>query len=163
MNSTQLGQTTANAVEESIIQWKAEKIAEKFHAKWHAGEATDADVAEYHNRFNIAKGCEEVEVVEVVAEVEVVEVVAEVEVVEVVSAEVTIAQTAAEVTATLDTSEAFGTAWGADGQVLSYDETAEAIAKRDGWFDREGRWVNKAGWEKEHSGLGAWLTAKLAE
>ena len=48
----------------------------------------------------------------------------------------------------------FGTAWGADGQVLSYAETAEAIAKRDGWFDREGRWVNKAGWEKQ-------LTAKL--
>lgn len=71
---------------------------------------------------------------------------------------------AAEVaTATLDTSEVFGTAWGADGQVLSYEETVEAIAKRDGWFDREGRWVNKAGWEKKHAGLGAWLTAKLAE
>ena len=66
----------------------------------------------------------------------------------------TTAQTAAEVTATLDTSEAFGTAWGADGQVLSYAETVEAIAKGDGWFDREGRWVNKAGWEKQ-------LTAKL--
>ena len=60
------------------------------------------------------------------------------EVVEVVSAE-----------ATLDTSEAFGTAWGADGQVLSYAETVEAIAKRDGWFDREGRWVNKARLMKE--------------
>ena len=55
------------------------------------------------------------------------------------------------------------TAWGADGQVLSYDETVEAIAKGDGWFDRQGRWVNKAGWEKQHAGLGAWLTAKLAE
>jgi hypothetical protein len=74
----------------------------------------------------------------------------------------TIAQTAAEVAATLDTNEAFGTAWGADGQVLSYDETAEAIANGDGWFDRQGRWVNKAGWEKQHAGLGAWLIAKLA-
>ena len=151
MNSTQLGQTAANAVEESIIQWKAEKIAEKFYAKWRAGEATDADVAEYHNRFNTAKGCEEV--------------------VEVVSAEVA-TPTAAEVKAAVEsivyTLNADGylvanTAWGADGQVLSYDETVEAIAKRDGWFDREGRWVNKAGWEKQHAGLGAWLTAKLAE
>lgn len=57
----------------------------------------------------------------------------------------------------------FGIAWGADGQVLSNAETAEAIAKGDGWFDRQGRWVNKAGWEKKHAGLGAWLTAKLAE
>ena len=48
----------------------------------------------------------------------------------------------------------FGIAWGADGQVLTNTETAEAIAKGDGWFDREGRWVNKAGWEKQ-------LTAKL--
>ena len=59
------------------------------------------------------------------------------------------AETTKPVTATLDTSEAFGTAWGADGQVLSYDETVEAIAKRDGWFDREGRWVNKARLMKE--------------
>jgi len=93
------------------------------------------------------------------------------EVVEVVSAEVA-TPTAAEVKAAVEsivyTLNADGylvanTAWGADGQVLSYDETVEAIAKRDGWFDREGRWVNKAGWEKQHAGLGAWLTAKLAE
>jgi len=48
------------------------------------------------------------------------------------------------VTATLNTNEAFGKAWGADGEVLSYDETAEAIANRQGWFDRQGRWVNYA-------------------
>jgi len=35
-------------------------------------------------------------------------------------------------------------AYGADGQVLSYDETVEAIANRQGWFDRNGRWVNYA-------------------
>jgi hypothetical protein len=71
--------------------------------------------------------------------------------------------TAAEVVATINTNEAFGVAWGADGQVLTYTETTEAIAAGRGWFDRQGRWVNKAGWEKQHAGLGAWLTAKLAE
>lgn len=35
-------------------------------------------------------------------------------------------------------------AYGADGQVLSYDETNEAIANRQGWFDRQGHWVNYA-------------------
>mgnify|MGYP003657416248 CR=1 FL=1 len=146
--------TAAQTAEESIIQWKAEKIAEKFYAKWRAGEATDADVAEYHNRFNTAKGCEEV--------------------VEVVSAEVA-TPTAAEVKAAAESIAytltdaghlvpTFGIAWGADGQVLTNTETAEAIAKGDGWFDRQGRWVNKAGWEKQHSAkLSAWLTAKLAE
>ena len=79
----------------------------------------------------------------------------------------TTAQTAESIAYTLTNAgylvPTFGIAWGADGQVLSNDETAEAIAKGDGWFDRQGRWVNKAGWEKQHSGLGAWLTAKLAE
>jgi len=28
--------------------------------------------------------------------------------------------------------------------VLSYDKTVDAIANRQGWFDREGRWVNYA-------------------
>ena len=35
-------------------------------------------------------------------------------------------------------------AYGADGQVLTYEETVEAIANRQGWFDRQGRWVNYA-------------------
>jgi hypothetical protein len=35
-------------------------------------------------------------------------------------------------------------AYGADGQVLTYDETVAAIANREGWFDRQGRWVNYA-------------------
>ena len=94
-------------------------------AQWIADQHTANTMAQAELDAATAKGCEEV--------------------VEVVSA---------EVKATLNTSEAFGTAWGADGQVLSYAETVEAIAKRDGWFDREGRWVNKAGWEKQ-------LTAKL--
>ena len=87
---------------------------------------------------------------------------------EVVSAEV-VTPTAAETTVyTLNDAgylvPVFGIAWGADGQVLTNTETAEAIAKGDGWFDRQGRWVNKAGWEKQHSAkLSAWLTAKLAE
>jgi len=50
---------------------------------------------------------------------------------------------------TLNTNEAFGKAWGADGEVLTYEQTAEAIANRQGWFDTQGRWVNKARLEKE--------------
>ena len=56
----------------------------------------------------------------------------------------TTAQTAAEVIANINTNEAFGTAWGADGEVLTYEQTVEAIANRQGWFDRQGRWVNYA-------------------
>jgi hypothetical protein len=56
----------------------------------------------------------------------------------------TTAQTAAEVIANINTNEAFGIAWGADGEVLTYEQTVEAIANRQGWFDRQGRWVNYA-------------------
>jgi hypothetical protein len=42
-------------IDQAIIEWKAEKIAEKFYAKWRAGESTDADAAEYHNRYNIVR------------------------------------------------------------------------------------------------------------
>lgn len=97
-------------------------------AQWIADQHTANTMAQAELDAATAKGCEEV--------------------VEVASAEVA-TPTTKPVTATLDTSEAFGTAWGADGQVLSYDETVEAIAKRDGWFDREGRWVNKARLMKE--------------
>lgn len=62
---------------------------------------------------------------------------------------VTTPMTAAEVVATINTNEAFGVAWGADGQVLTYTETVEAIAAGRGWFDRQGRWVNRAGWERK--------------
>jgi hypothetical protein len=57
--------------------------------------------------------------------------------------------TAAEVIANINTNEAFGIAWGADGEVLTYDETTAAIANRQGWFDRQGRWVNYARMMKE--------------
>ena len=87
-----------------------------------------------------AKGCEEV--VEVVAEVTAAEV------------------TAAEVIATINTTEAFGIAWGADGEVLTYEQTDEAIKTGKGWFDTQGRWVNKAGWEKQHAHLSAKLATK---
>ena len=50
----------------------------------------------------------------------------------------------AEVIANINTNEAFGVAWGVDGQVLSYDETTAAIDAGRGWFDRQGRWVNMA-------------------
>jgi hypothetical protein len=57
----------------------------------------------------------------------------------------------------------FGTAWGADGEVLTYDETVAAIANRQGWFDRQGRWVNKAGFEKQvATELESYRTARLA-
>jgi hypothetical protein len=56
----------------------------------------------------------------------------------------TTTQTAAEVIASINANEAFGTAWGADGQVLSYEQTVEAIANQQGWFDTQGRWVNYA-------------------
>ena len=35
-------------------------------------------------------------------------------------------------------------AYGADGEVLTHEQTVEAIANRLGWFDRQGRWVNYA-------------------
>jgi hypothetical protein len=47
--------------------------------------------------------------------------------------------------------ETFGIAWGADGEVLTYDETIEAIATRKGWYDWQGHWVNMAAQEKRLS------------
>jgi hypothetical protein len=76
------------------------------------------------------------------------------------TAKATTAQTAAEVIATINTTEAFGIAWGADGEVLTYEQTVAAIDAGRGWFDRQGRWVNKAGWEKKHAHLTAKLTTK---
>ena len=116
-------------------------------AQWIADQHTANTMAQSELDAATAKGCEEV--------------------VEVVTTEVTAEATAESIAYTLTDAghlvPTFGIAWGADGQVLTNTETAEAIAKGDGWFDREGRWVNKAGWEKQHAGLGAWLTAKLAE
>jgi len=132
-------------IDQAIIEWKAEKIAEKFYAKWRAGEATDADTAEYHNRYNIArveataKGCEEV-----------------------VEATAKGCEEVVEAT-TLNTSEAFGIAWGADGEVLTYEQTDEAIKTGKGWFDTQGRWTNKAGFEKQVAAeLEAYRVARLA-
>ena len=116
-------------------------------AQWIADQHTANTMAQAELDAATAKGCEEV--------------------VEVVSAEVATPTTAETIAYTLTDAghlvPTFGIAWGADGQVLTNTETAEAIAKGDGWFDRQGRWVNKAGWEKQHAGLGAWLIAKLAE
>jgi len=68
-----------------------------------------------------------------------------------------------EVVATEEVAEvAFGTAWGADGQVLTHAETTEAIKTGKGWFDTQGRWVNKAGFEKQVAAeLEASRTARL--
>ena len=92
-------------------------------AQWIADQHTANTMAQAELDAATAKGCEEV--VEVVA-TEVVEV-AEVVIAEVVITEV-----------------AFGTAWGADGEVLSHAETTEAINDGRGWFDTQGRWVNMA-------------------
>jgi hypothetical protein len=74
----------------------------------------------------------------------------------------TTATTAAEVIATINTNEAFGIAWGADGEVLTYDETVAAIDAGRGWFDRQGRWTNKAGFEKQVAAeLEAYRVARL--
>lgn len=58
-------------------------------------------------------------------------------------------QTAAETIANMNTNEAFGIAWGADGEVLTYEQTTAAIDAGRGWFDTQGRWVNRARLEKE--------------
>ena len=116
-------------------------------AQWIADQHTANTMAQAELDAATAKGCEEVSE----------------EVVEVVSEEVAVESIAYTLTSAGHLVPTFGIAWGADGQVLTNDETTEAIAKGNGWFDRQGRWVNKAGWEKEHAGLGAWLTAKLAE
>jgi hypothetical protein len=47
--------------------------------------------------------------------------------------------------------ETFGIAWGADGEVLTYEQTIEAIATRKGWYDWQGHWVNIAAQEKRLS------------
>ena len=87
-------------------------------AQWIADQHTANTMAQAELDAATAKGCEEiVEVVEVVEVTEVAEVAEVVKVAE---------------------------AWGADGEVLTYDETAEAIANRLGWFDTQGRWVNYA-------------------
>lgn len=118
-------------------------------AQWITDQHTANTMAQAELDAATAKGCEEV-----------VEVVATAQTAETAETAETIAYTLTDAGHLVPT---FGIAWGADGQVLSYDETAEAIAKGDGWFDRQGRWVNKAGWEKQHAGLSAWLIAKLAE
>ena len=106
-------------------------------AQWIADQHTANTMAQAELDAATAKGCEEVVEVTTSTTAE-------------ATTEVTTAEvTTAEVVATINTNEAFGIAWGADGQVLSYAETVEAIAKRDGWFDRQGRWVNKARLMKE--------------
>jgi hypothetical protein len=63
---------------------------------------------------------------------------------------------------TLNTSEAFGIAWGADGEVLTHEQTDEAIKTGKGWFDTQGRWTNKAGFEKQVAAeLEAYRVARL--
>jgi hypothetical protein len=127
----------ANAHQSYVFFKKAQDAYDAASAQWIADQHTADTMAQAELDATTAKGCEEV--VEVVTEV-----------------------TAAEVIANINTNEAFGTAWGADGQVLTYDETVAAIDAGRGWFDTQGRWVNKAGWEKQNTHLSAWVIAKLA-
>jgi hypothetical protein len=58
---------------------------------------------------------------------------------------------AAEIMRTINT--VIAVAYGADGEVLTYEQTVEAIANRQGWFDRHGRWVNYARMMQEAQAL----------
>jgi hypothetical protein len=51
-------------------------------------------------------------------------------------------------------------AYGADGEVLTYEQTVEAIATRKGWFDRQGHWVNYARMMQEARMVAVAPTAK---
>lgn len=122
-------------IDQALTEWKAEKIAEKFYAKWHAGVTTDADVGEYHNAT--------AETTQATAETAQ------------ATAEAKYAEAAADYAACninpTAPGETFGIAWGADGEVLTYEQTIEAIATRKGWYDWQGHWVNMAAQEKRLS------------
>jgi hypothetical protein len=114
----------ANAHQSYVFFKKAQDAYDAASAQWSADQHTADTMAQAELDAATAKGCEEV--VEVVA-----------------------TEANAEVIATINTNEAFGIAWGADGEVLTYEQTVEAIANRQGWFDRQGRWVNYARMMKE--------------
>ena len=130
----------ANAHQSYVFFKTAQDAYDAASAQWIADQHTADTMAQAELDAATAKGCEEV-----------VEVVATEEVAEVVTTEATDDHLVAN----------FGEAWGADGEVLSHAETIEAIKTGKGWFDTQGRWVNKAGWEKQHAHLSDWLTAKL--
>jgi hypothetical protein len=132
-----------NATMEQLIAADVAKTAAD--AQWIADQHTANTMAQAELDAATAKGCEEV--VEVVEEVSIKD------------ATESIAYTLTDAGHLVAN---FGEAWGADGQVLTHDETAEAIKTGKGWFDTQGRWVNKAGWEKQHAHLSAWVIAQLA-
>jgi hypothetical protein len=109
----------ANAHQSYVFFKKAQDAYDAAGAQWIADQHTADTMAQAELDAMTAKGCEEV------------------------------ATTAAEVIVNINANEAFGIAWGADGEVLTYDETVAAIANRQGWFDRQGRWVNYARMMKE--------------
>jgi hypothetical protein len=117
-----------NATMEQFIAADAAKTAAD--AQWIADQHTANTMAQAELDAATAKGCEEVT--------------AEVEVVEEVSIKDAVESIAYTLTDAGHLVANFGIAWGADGEVLSHDETAEAIKTGKGWFDRQGRWVNMA-------------------
>jgi len=110
----------ANAHQSYVFFKKAQDAYDAASAQWIADQHTADTMAQAELDAMTAKGCEEVT-----------------------------PTTAAEVIASINANEAFGIAWGADGEVLTYEQTTAAIANRQGWFDRQGRWVNYARMMKE--------------
>jgi hypothetical protein len=104
-------------------------------AQWIADQHTANTMAQAELDAATAKGCEEVA--------------------EVVAAKAKYAKAAADYAACninpTTPHEVFGIAWGADGEVLTYEQTIEAIATRKGWYDWQGHWVNMAAQEKRLS------------
>jgi len=123
----------ANAHQSYVFFKKAQDAYDAAGAQWIADQHTADTMAQAELDAMTAKGCEEV------------------------------ATTAAEVIANINANEAFGIAWGADGEVLTYEQTVAAINAGRGWFDRQGRWTNKAGFEKQVAAeLEAYRAARLA-
>lgn len=120
--------SNANQHQSYVFFKNAQDAFDAASAQWIADQHTANEMAQAELDAVTAKGC--AEMVEVVA-----------------------TPTAAEVIANINVNETFGVAWGADGQVLTYTETTEAIAAGRGWFDREGRWVNRAGWERKTAAM----------
>lgn len=112
-------------------------------AQWIADQHTANTMAQAELDAATAKGCEEV--VEVVSK----------DFATMTAAEAAYTTAAADYAACninpTTPHEVFGIAWGADGEVLTYEQTIEAIATRKGWYDWQGHWVNMAAQEKRLS------------
>jgi hypothetical protein len=123
--------SAANAHQSYVFFKKAQDAYNAAGAQWIADQHTANTMAQAELDAATAKGCEEV------------------------TAEAVYTTAAADYAACninpTTPGETFGIAWGADGEVLTYEQTIEAIATRRGWFDWQGHWVNIAAQEKRLS------------